>query len=112
MLPPRTAPASRALLMAVLFVAPTAQAGVIEYVGPGDSLQDAIERVDNDGFIHVAAGDYDECLSLPVGRQITLIALDGADATTVRCGFGDRTVSVDGVHTLQNARTDAVGPLT
>jgi uncharacterized protein (TIGR03382 family) len=96
MLPPRTAPASRALLLAVLFVAPAAQAGAIEYVGPGDSLQAAIERVDNDGVIHVAAGAYDECLSLPVGRQVTLTALDGADATTIRCSFGDRAVTVDG----------------
>ncbi len=96
MRPPRIHRGTRAFPLAILFFVPSAQAGVIEYVAPGGSIQAAIDRVENDGTVHVAAGEYDECLTIPRGRLVTVLALDGADETTIRCSFGDRAVSVEG----------------
>ncbi|MFT4625060.1 MAG: putative outer membrane repeat protein [Myxococcota bacterium] len=101
MRPRRLARGNRAFPLTILLLAPVANAGVIESVAPGGSIQGAIDRVENGGFVHVEAGEYDACISVPLGRQVTVVALGGPDVTTITCGFGDRAVSVDGTLDLR-----------
>ena len=80
---------TRALIMcimaAVLLMSSVTPAGTI-YVNPGDSIQAAITSAADGDTIDVAAGAYDEALS--INKPISLIGA-GAGSTSLTCTSGN-----------------------
>ncbi len=72
-------------------VVPVANADIIN-VGPGDSIQDAINAAMNSDEIVVAPGTYFETINF-LGKAITLRSSDGPEVTIIDgTGLDDSTV--------------------
>ena len=61
-----------------------------------NTIQEALDDADNDNTIEVANGTYDESITFPTGKKLTLQSINGASSTTIRGDNDLATVTFNG----------------
>ena len=61
-----------------------------------DTIQSALDDADNNNTIEVADGTYDESITFPSGKKLTLQSINGAFLPTIRGDNDLATVTLDG----------------
>jgi predicted outer membrane repeat protein len=100
-----------------VFISPSVVFAATIFVGPGDTIQEAINAASKTGdTVSVAASTYYENIIFPPGKTITLVSENGAASTVIDGGNSGTVVTfatenestLDGF-TIQNGSTSANG---
>ena len=73
--------------------------GLVHNINKGtyyNTIQAALDDADNDNTIEVSNGTYDESITFPSGKKLTLQSINGASSTTIRGDNDLATVTFNG----------------